>query len=237
MKITKSEPLKPEDTLFPDKFLDIRELRNSSNINIIRNQFKNLLKNKNSNERSILNFINKNEYWLIIGLLQKNLSINYYGAGHHATYVFKEFRLGSTHIADYLIIGKGSGGYQFVFVELEAPYKRGNKRVTSKTGDLGGVFTDGIKQVKNWKYWLDQDYSSLHTSSFSNYKNENMDLPEEFYKYDSSRMHFIVIAGRREDFHKKTYLEQRNSIKNNPPIQLLHYDNVIDNLSKTHRNY
>lgn len=236
MKITKNELPNPEETLFPKNYLDIRELRKDSFVREVRSQFEDLINNRDTMERDILKFINDNKYWLIIGLLQKNFSIDNYGAGHHFTYVFKEFPLGSSYRADYLIVGKGSGGYQFVFVELESPYRRGNNKPTKGTGELGGVFRDGIKQIKEWKRWLDKYYSNL-SSIFKAKKNKTMQLPNDFLEYDPTRMHFVVVAGRRKDFTDLTYSERRDAAQDNIPKILLHYDNLIDNLRKEHNSY
>ena len=58
-------------------------------------------------------------------------------------------------------------------------------------------------------------------------KNREECLPEEFIEYDESRMHYVVVAGRRSDFNDLTYRIARESfLKEN--IKLLHYDNLID---------
>lgn len=66
--------------------------------------------------RKILNFIKDNEYYHIIGSLIWGLTIN---TGNHGVYLFPEFQLGNLYKADYLIMGKSSGGYEFILVEKE----------------------------------------------------------------------------------------------------------------------
>ena len=46
-------------------------------------------------------------------------------------------------------------------------------------------------------------------------------------KFDSTRLHYVVVAGRRKDFTDKTYQIARE-YKDNEKIQLLHYDNLCD---------
>ena len=53
-------------------------------------------------------------------------------------------------------------------------------------------------------------------------------LPTEFLELDKSRMHYVVVAGRRKDFSSKTRLLKRRQKKNG--ILLLHYDNLLDNV-------
>ena len=58
-------------------------------------------------------------------------------------------------------------------------------------------------------------------------KATNKTLLEEFYKHDSSRIHFCVVAGRRKHFNEKTYRLVRNEMKQTG-IQIFHYDNLYD---------
>lgn len=44
---------------------------------------------------------------------------------------------------------------------------------------------------------------------------------------DRSRLHFVVIAGKRTNFHDKTYEIQRKEHMDTN-IWLLHYDKLID---------
>ena len=60
---------------------------------------------------------------------RQGLSIN---IGNHGAYLFPEFQLGSSYKADYLLLGKSSGGFEFIFVELEDVYKRQVKKIASK---------------------------------------------------------------------------------------------------------
>ncbi len=52
-------------------------------------------------------------------------------------------------------------------------------------------------------------------------------LPDEFTTMDKSRLHFAVVAGRRNDFKEKTYRIRRKKW-NDEKVLILHYDNLID---------
>ena len=52
------------------------------------------------------------KYYHIIGSIIWGLSIN---IGNHGAYLFPEFQLGNSYKADYLLMGKSSGGYEFIF--------------------------------------------------------------------------------------------------------------------------
>lgn len=145
----------------------------------------------------------------------------YFSFGHHDTFIFPEFQLGTSYQVDYLLVGKNSGGYEFIFVELEHP----NKNITLENGHLADALRKGERQALDWKYWLEANYSTLY-ETFSKYKSPNVNLPIEFMKYDSTRIHFVVIAGKRDNFSERTYQLKRQ--KQSEKILLLHYDNLYD---------
>lgn len=72
------------------------------------------------------------------------LSIN---IENHEAYLFPEFQLGNLYKADYLLMGKSSVGFEFIFIELESPYGK----ITLNDGQLGAEFRDGISQLEDWK--------------------------------------------------------------------------------------
>lgn len=206
-------------SLFPNNYLDVAELRNKERLGSANEGFLYLLNNGECTERSILNFIKEKEYYHIIGSIIWGLSIN---IGNHGAYLFPEFQLGGLYKADYLLIGKSSGGFEFVLVELENPYGK----ITLKDGQLGAEFRNGISQLEDWKRRLPSNYSSFG-EIMRKYKNSAFDLPEEFYVLDMSRFHYVVVAGRRTDFQDKTYIIKRER-KKAEDIDILHYDNLFD---------
>ncbi len=215
------------NSLFPNNLLHPDSLKDKEVNERIKNDFKKLLDSEIT-ERAILNFINENKFYNIVGSIFQG-----YLFGHHQAFMFKEFELTSTYMADYVLIGKSSGGYSFIFIELENPYGQ----ITTKSGEFGNTFRKGIKQVEDWDSWLEANYSSLRLI-FDKYKNPRIDLPKEFFSLDKSRLNYVVIAGRRTDFLEKTYEQKRKYLKRNN-INIMHYDNLFDsfvNLLKE-RNY
>lgn len=206
-------------SLFPNNYLDVAELRDTERLITANEEFFSLLNDEACTERNILNFIKDKKYYHIIGSLILGLSIN---TGNHGAYLFPEFQLGNSYKADYLIMGESSGGYEFVFVELESPYGK----ITLKDGQLGEEFRDGISQLEDWRRWLPTNYISFG-EIMRKYKNSSLDLPEEFYTLDMSRFHYVVIAGRRTDFKDKTYIIKREK-KKTDDINIIHYDNLFD---------
>ncbi|UNL87489.1 Shedu anti-phage system protein SduA domain-containing protein [Priestia koreensis] len=206
--------------LFPNNYLDIVELKQHDKIRELAVDFEKLL-DTNPNEQTILNFINDYENYLIIASL-----FTYYNFGHHEAYLFKEFALNTQYRTDYLLVGKGSGGYEFVFIELESP---SNNPFKNKGTELSQYYQNGINQVKSWERFLEQQFLSLQPK-FLEAKKSDLNLRSEFINSDSSRRHYIVVAGRRE--HYETNPDYSYSIRRyeekNARIKLLHYDNLID---------
>ena len=163
-----------------------------------------------------MRFIKNNKaYFIIASILKGNNNF-----GHHDAFIIPEFMLGNSYKVDYLLIGKNSGGYEFIFVELEKPY--GN--ITIGDGELGDVFRKGLKQIDDWEQWLEANYMSLY-ETYCRYKHPDVILGDEFRNYDRTRMHFAVVAGRRADFTDKTYRLKRK-MKEEQKITLFHYDNL-----------
>jgi hypothetical protein len=165
-----------------------------------------------------LNFIRDNNAFFIIGALLKNN----YPFGHHALFLFPEFRMPPNYQADYLLVGKNSDGHHFVFVELESP----NGDITLKDGSYGTTIRKGIKQIDDWEIWLEQNFSNLKLV-FETVQNKNESLPKEFRDFDKTRIHYVVIAGRRNHYTERTYRQRRSTLEQRK-LNIVHYDNLID---------
>ncbi len=208
-------------SLFPNirivlEFLD-GNLENSQPELILEN-FKLLLNERRIRERDILNFINKNYGYFI----PASIAIDYSNWGHHELYVFPEFPLGTNFIADYLIVGKNSDGYHLMFVELETAYDS----ISNKNGEFGSSIRKGLSQISEWQHWLEKNYSHLKPI-FEKHKSDFSVIPDELFEYDSTRISFAIVCGRRIDFNPKTRLLRRKELQNNRTI-ILHYDNIIE---------
>lgn len=200
---------------FPNNYLHSGYDTSNKTLEKGLNDFINLIKADKTDERTILNFINKNEYYFILDSIFFK-----YNFGHHDAYLFKEFELPPNYIVDYLLVGKNSSGYEFVFIEFEHP----NKEITLSDGSLGNSFRKGLKQIEDWDEWIDANFQNLKTV-FKKYQNPSKNLPSEFYELDKTRIHYLVVAGQRKHFNEKTYRIKRKGINN---VKILHYDNIIE---------
>lgn len=206
-------------SLFPNQFIDPTDLRNDQErfINLISN-FHNLISDPTTNEEQLIKFIKAKQAYFIIGSILRNN----YQFGHHSLFLFPEFEMPPNYRADYLLVGKNSNGHHFVFVELENPYGS----ITLQDGSFGETIRKGIKQIEDWEIWLEQNFPNLELV-FKKALQRGEKLPEEFRKYDKSRIHYVVIAGRRDDYDEKTYRLRRNNHQQRQ-LLILHYDNLID---------
>lgn len=212
------------ESLFPNNYLHTEELHDGNRLDNAATSLHSLLET-GAGEREVLNFVNRNKYYFFIGGIMKSS----YHFGHHAAYAFKEFAMPPNFVADYLLVGKSSGGYQFVFVELQSP----TGAITNAGGSFGTTLRKGIKQIEDWDEWIDSNYANLELF-FSKSMWPEAELPKEFRKLDKSRIHYTLVAGRRPDFKDKTYTLQRK-LKKERNINLLHYDNLIDTLEDLKR--
>lgn len=206
-------------SLFPNYFLDGVELENNkANFTKTLSDFESLMQGSSTTEREILNFIKNKQAHFIIGSILKRR----FPFGHHSCFVFPEISLSPNFQVDFLIIGKNSEGCHFIFVELENPYGA----ITIKDGSFGETIRKGIKQVDDWEVWLEENFANLRPL-FEKYLNSSEKLTREFTVFDKTRVHYVVVAGRRSNFSDKTYRLRRNSVEQRK-LHVLHYDNLID---------
>lgn len=205
-------------SLFPNNFLDPVELEEEERLKGQLSDFTRLLNSSGVSERDVLGFISERQAYFIIGAILKK----YYTFGHHDAYLFPEFPLGISYRADYLLVGRSSDGWSFVFVELESP---GDGAIL-QDGQLGHSFRKGLGQTEDWDNWIDRQFSSLK-DVFDKSKRVGAALDDEFVDLDKSRIHYVVVAGRRTEFTEKAYRLRRKRHRDSAEV-LAHYDNVID---------
>lgn len=210
--------LRCHESLFPNNYLDVVELKNKQKLSEIFNEFKLLITSSNIKEREILNFINSShDNDFLVGSIMKA----FFRFGHHESNIFSEFPLGTSYKVDHLLLGRNSHGWHFIFVEFEAI----EGQITTKNGDFGAVLRKGESQIKDWEIWLEKNFNIL-TEFFLKKIKPNDTLPTEFYNFDRTRIHYVVVAGRRSDFNERTYRLAREHLSKN--IHYIHYDNLID---------
>lgn len=203
-------------SLFPNNFMDFMLLRDEKVLNAQCDGFEALLNDKSISELDIKRYIQNNKYYHLPASIFSN-----YTFGHHEAVLFKEFPLGTQYVVDYLLADRASGGWQFIFVEFENPYNN----IVVKDGDWGMTVRKGLKQIRDWQAYIAANYAVLY-EEFKKYTPKV--LPEEFLRYDPTRMHYAVVAGRRQDFDDPTIRVLQRQLEKESDIKLLHYDNLLD---------
>jgi len=212
------------DSLFPNHNISSQDIKEDEDWFLQRiDGFKNLINNKSPTERDLLSYIRDNKASFIITSL-----LEYTDFGHHERFVFPEFELSNNYKVDFLILGRSSGGFSFLLVELESPYGL----VTTTKGDHATVINKGIKQVKDWKRWIPKNFSSFQQTLRKFKGPTNEDFPREFYELELDRFNYMVIAGRRDHYKPQTYQQNREVSGNGERIRVLHYDNLIESTYK-----
>lgn len=214
------------ETLFPNNYLDWEDLQDRSRLETLLEDYKNEIHKQDATETKIAFWIKTNNAHFIIASILKETNF-----GHHETFIIPEFKLGTLYEVDYLLIGKRSGGYEFMFVELEHP----NKQITLADGQLGKAFRDGLSQVNDWKIYMEANFRSLQ-ETLNKYVCPGKDLPKEFRDYDSTRIHYAIVAGLRKDFNKNTYRLKRD-FESNQNTKILHYENLFESSQRVIGEY
>ena len=78
--------------------------------------------------------------------------------GGQGRWVLSQKRLGSEYVTDFVIGEKSSGGFEWQFVELQSPRAR---LFVPSSDRLSPQFDEGIRQIQEWRRWLDdnRDYA------------------------------------------------------------------------------
>lgn len=172
---------------------------------------------KATKESDIQSYIKDNEKWFIPLSLLKN-----YDFGHHFACVVPEYSLGNEYRVDYLLVGKNSIGYQFVFVEFEdvnVNYR--NKKSNSETEKV----RKGITQIRDWKRWLDQNKAYF----------ENREGIAEFDRnIPSWGFYYCLVVSRRKKMDDMANKLRGEVQKEYVDLKIVSYDRLVDNVSMMH---
>lgn len=209
--------IRHSESLFPNNYMDIMLLEEKDQLADECNKFEELLNDTTTTELRVKRFIQDNGYYHIPASI-----FSIFCFGHHEAVLFKEFQLGTSYKADYLLVGRGSGGWQFIYVEFENPYGS----VVRKDGEWGEVIRSGLSQISDWKRYIGANYKAIEVEF---QKQTNKTLPKEFTSFDPTRIHYVVVAGRRKDFdshEKNRYLQRESEQTHN--IKIIHYDNLLE---------
>ena len=101
-------------------------------------------------------------------------------------------------------------------------------------GSYGATIRKGLSQIQEWDIWLESNFSQL-IAVFKKHLSPKAQLPDEFRELDKTRIHYIVVVGRRKDFNDKTRRLNRNYL-GVPNSRIMHYDRLADEAKLTLKN-
>ena len=187
------------------------EFFHSTDFDMESKSFKNQL-DCSIKEHDIQDYIKKNSKWFIPLSILKD-----YDFGHHDAYVVPEFAMGSEYKADYLLIGKNSLGWNYIFVEFEGVncrFKQNNKR------DVTKEVRNGITQIREWRKWID---------CCKDYFEKTIGKEIDDYNIPTWVFHYCLVVGRRKEMDDEAN-SLRGQIQSESGIQIITYDRLVDNI-------
>lgn len=164
-------------------------------------------------ENDIQSYIKRNEKWFIPLSILKD-----YDFGHHFACVVPEYSLGAEYKMDYLLIGKNSLGYHYIFVEFEDV----NVEFKLKTSNTESYeVRKGIAQIRDWKMWIDRHKEYFEKSEGISEFDRN--IPKWAFNY-------CLVVGRRGKMDDASNLLRGQIQSENLDLKIITYDRLIDNV-------
>lgn len=200
-------------SLFPNNYLYFLEYK-EINFEKEADEYNKVIYSAN-NEHEIQTYIKGNRKWFIPGAIFLD-----YNFGHHDAYLFPEQKLGNSFIADYMLIGKNSDGYNIVLIEFE----KANTPYLIKTGNIESESVrKGIAQIKDWKRWIDQNrdffMKDIGLSKFG------IDVP-------TYRIFYYLVVSRRDLMTEQAIDVRSQSVYEMQNTKIVTFDRLTDNILK-----
>lgn len=167
------------------------------------------------NEVEVQRYIKSNQKWFIPGSIFLD-----YNFGHHDAYLFPEQKLGNDYIADYMLIGKNSGGYNLVLIEFEKP---NIEYLTSTLHMESESVRKGLTQLQDWKRWLDSNRE---------YFMRDIGLREFGIDIPTYKIYFYLVVSRRKYMNKYAIEVRSQSMYEKHNTRIVTFDRLIENVQK-----
>lgn len=129
-------------------------------------------------------------------------------------WVIPQKRLGSEHVTDFLVGERLSPGFYWLAVELESP----KVRMFTKAGNPSRYLIHAIRQVQDWRGWLESNLSYARTPRLEN----GLGLIDI-----ASQLPGLVVIGRRAETSETTNRLRRQMMAENR-IEIRSYDAFLD---------
>lgn len=86
-------------------------------------------------------------------LQSKPFLLSLHLCGGHGRWVIPKQKLGSEYVTDFMVGERSSAGFSWQAVELESPLVP----MFTKSGDPSRYLNHAIKQIQDWRAWLQQE--------------------------------------------------------------------------------
>lgn len=167
------------------------------------------------NEVDVQRYIKSNKKWFIPGSIFLD-----YNFGHKETYLFPEQKLGNDYVADYMLIGKESGGYSLILVEFETP----NTEYLISTANMESESVRrGLTQLQDWKRWIDSNRE---------YFIRNIGLREFGIDIPTYRTFYYLVVSRRKYMNKMAVEVRGQNVYERHNTKIVTFDRLTENVMK-----
>jgi len=142
--------------------------------------------------------------------------------------VLSKFPLGSSHIPDFAVFFWDSSIFRVALIELEPV----NDPVVTKAGVSSARLSSAVKQVADWKRWLEHGGSelvlSLRRTIWEYAPNHLAEFFAAHWVFSSTRYEFFILIGRSSVWNPIT-TDHVNSIRGlyDPSVKVYSYDRLL----------
>ncbi len=172
--------------------------------------------NSSKKESDLQSYIKSNQKWFIpLSILKA------YDFGHHFSCVVPEYQLGAEYRLDYLLIGKNSLGYQFVFVEFEDVNV--DYRLKTSNSETDKV-RKGLNQIRDWKRWIDQNKGYFLGAD---------GIKEIAYNVAPWGFRYCLVVGRRDRMDDMSN-QLSGELQRDFGVTTMSYDRLVDYVGLLH---
>jgi hypothetical protein len=134
--------------------------------------------------------------------------------GGQGRWVIPKQKLGSQYVTDFVIGERSSIGFEWYAVELEGP----RAKMYTKAGDPTGKLTHAIRQIQDWRAWLqrNQNYAARNRSE------NGLGLTDIV-----SDVPGLILMGRRNEIPANTE-ERRRQMGRDLNMKIHSYDWLLE---------
>jgi len=134
--------------------------------------------------------------------------------GGHGRWVIPQKRLGAEFVTDFIVGERSSIGFEWLAVELESP----RARLFAKDGDPRKALTHALRQVTDWRSWLQNNQNYAARARGEN----GLGLTDIVANIPS-----LIIIGRRAETSESTKA-RRAQMSRDLGIKIHTYDWLVD---------